>query len=112
MFIPKNEMGVFYLFSKIHKELGFEEIVSFQQYPDVIAKRNGKTVKIELEYRLTNFRNHFGDYRKSTPYPLYSEGKRQFSKEDIDIIICWTKDGNIEYPVEIIELKPKNIDKA
>lgn len=45
-FTPKNEMGVMYLFSRHHEELGFEKIIHVQtQFPDIIALREGKEVK-------------------------------------------------------------------
>lgn len=123
MFVPKNEMGVFYLFSKIHKKLGFEEIVSFQKFPDIMAKRNGKIVQIELEYKLSGFRHHFydfvpnGPYAQDSPYGTYSKGKRDFKDEKVDYVICWRKDMEIQYPVKIIELQNeiannKKADKA
>jgi len=64
-FTPKNEKGVFYLFSRIHEKIGFEKIISFQQWPDIIAKRNGKTVRIELEFKLSDFLRHH--YRITKP---------------------------------------------
>ena len=52
MFIPRNEPGVVYLFSRFHEKLGFEEIVDISTLtPDMIAKRNGKQVRIELEFK-------------------------------------------------------------
>lgn len=66
MFIPTNEMGVFYLFSRYHKELGFEEIINITSYfPDIMALRDGKEVKIELEFLLSSFKSHYL-YREST----------------------------------------------
>ena len=66
MFIPKNEMGVFYLFSRHHEELGFEEIIDITaRFPDITALRDGKEVKIELEFLLSSFKSHYL-YREST----------------------------------------------
>ena len=77
MFIPKNEPGVFYLFSRFHEKLGFEEIVDVSTIaPDVIAKRKGEQVHIELEYKSSRAISH---YRVAEEDPR--EGK-------------WTKDGN------------------
>jgi len=60
-FIPKNEMGVFYLFSRYHEKLGIEKILKFNlnKFPDVIALKAGKTVKIEIEYKLRGFLRHY-----------------------------------------------------
>jgi len=59
MFEPMNEKGVEYLFYKNHEKLGFESIISFNQFPDIIAKRNGEIVCIELEYRLSHLNKHY-----------------------------------------------------
>jgi len=57
---PSNECGVFYYFSKYHKLLGFEKIIKLTtQFPDVTAIRDAKKVRIELEYKLSSFRNHY-----------------------------------------------------
>lgn len=51
MFIPKNEQGVVYLFSKYHEKLGFEKILHIStHFPDVIAVRDGKEIRVELEF--------------------------------------------------------------
>lgn len=104
MFEPTNEMGVFYLFSKYHKELEFEEILSFQKFPDVIALRDGIPVRIELEYKASRFHHHFKGHRRATPWVSYLPGKRIFKEDPVDIVICWRKDKPLEYPVEVIEL--------
>ncbi|RPJ55699.1 MAG: hypothetical protein EHM12_11715 [Dehalococcoidia bacterium] len=59
MFEVTNEKGVEYLFNLYHEELGFEEMVSFNRFPDITAIRNGKKVKIELEYNLFTFLKHY-----------------------------------------------------
>jgi hypothetical protein len=60
MLIPRNEPGVFYLFSRFHEKLGFEEIIDVSTLtPDVIAKRNGKRVNIELEYKSSDALEHY-----------------------------------------------------
>jgi hypothetical protein len=77
MFTPRNEPGVFYLFARHHEKLGFEEIVDVSTLtPDVIAKRNGKQVRIELEYKSSGAISH---YRVLDEDPR--EGK-------------WTKEGD------------------
>lgn len=65
-FIPKNEIGVVYLFSRHHEELGFEKIIDITtRFPDITALREGKEVKIELEFLLSSFKSHYL-YRQST----------------------------------------------
>jgi len=60
MFIPVNEQGVVYLFSRYREKLGFEEIFHIgTRFPDVIAVRNGKHVSIELEYKLSGLLYHY-----------------------------------------------------
>ena len=60
MFIPRNEPGVVYLFSRFHEKLGFEEIVDISTLtPDVTAKRNGKQVAIELEFKSSSVIRHY-----------------------------------------------------
>jgi len=47
---PTNEKGVFYLFSRNHEKLGFEEIKEFVDgTPDLIALEGGKEVGLEIE---------------------------------------------------------------
>ena len=67
MLNPKNELEVLYWFSRLHEKLGFEEIlrIRFGKFPDVIAKRDGKVVKVELEYKLSRFKDHYYAYRPS-----------------------------------------------
>jgi len=60
MFIPKNEQGVIYLFSRYHEELGFEKILHIgTRFPDITAIRNGEEIKIELEFLLSGFQSHY-----------------------------------------------------
>lgn len=57
---PTNEKGVFYLFSRHHEELGFEEIVEFiDGTPDLRAIRNGKEVGVELENKASGAFSHY-----------------------------------------------------
>jgi len=59
-FVPENELGVLYLFARNHRKLGFEKIVKITgEFPDIIAIRNGKLVKIELEYKISRFLRHY-----------------------------------------------------
>jgi len=60
MFIPRNELGVLYLFSRLHEKMGFEEVVDVSPLtPDIIAKRNGKQVFIELEFKSGGAFSHY-----------------------------------------------------
>ena len=60
VFTPTNEQGVVYLFSKYHEKLGFEKILHITtHFPDVIAKRNGKKTRIELEFLLSELQSHY-----------------------------------------------------
>ena len=58
---PENEAETVYLFSKYHKKLGFDKILKISSclFPDIIAKRGRKTVKIEMEYKLSSFMYHY-----------------------------------------------------
>lgn len=59
-------MGVVYLFSRHHEKLGFEEIIDISsQFTDVTALRDGKEVKVELEFLLSSFKSHYL-YKEST----------------------------------------------
>lgn len=60
MFIPKNEQGVIYLFSRYHEKLGFEKIQHITtHFPDVIAISDGKEIRIELEFLLSGILSHY-----------------------------------------------------
>ncbi len=163
VFVPKNEQGVFYLFSKHHRELGFEKIIDVgTQFPDVTALRNGNEVKVELEFLLSSFKGHYV-YKKTTDkgywkwdeenemwrifnpnnnrfldvselelklndagrkklgFPsarvIVKDNAEKFStnwkgeliyktlKGEVDFIICWEKDCDIEDDIEVIVLK-------
>jgi len=42
LFVPTNEQGVIYLFSRYHEKLGFEKMLYIgTRFPDVIAMRDG-----------------------------------------------------------------------
>ena len=61
-FSPKNEQGVFYLFSRNHERLGFKEIIKINQNeaPDIFAiNDNGEKVGIELEYESRRVFEHY-----------------------------------------------------
>lgn len=88
---PVNEMGVVFLFGMLAEELGFAVESVQAGFPDCGAKRKLKKdrwqrVRIEFEYRSSNFLQH---------------------KHDIsgcDLIVCWEHDWR-DCPLEIICLK-------
>ena len=85
--IPKNEMGVVALFSHYFGVLGFEKITCIQtQFPDCLAIRNNKEVRIEFE--------------------LYSS-RFDHDIRGCDVVVCWKKDKELPGKIEIIELKHK-----
>jgi len=91
LFEPQTEQEVVYLFSQLHRELGFPYIIKFQEsFPDVIVLDGNRELKrIEIEKFASDFINH-----KHPP-------------EECDFIICWENDLT-EIPEEfpqIISLK-------
>lgn len=93
VYSPVNELGVIFLFGKLHKELGFEITIIRSAFPDCIARRKltddkWEEVKIEFEYESLNFKLH------------------KHKASECDIIVCW-KDNWKKCPsnLEIIELK-------
>ena len=58
--IPSCEKHIEYLFARFHHLLGFERVLEFQNvFPDVIALRNGKVTRVELEYNLMSAKIHY-----------------------------------------------------
>lgn len=100
-YAPVNENGVVFLFAAIADKLGFRVIHIQSAFPDCIALRLTRAgrkgnistqVKIEFEYRSSNFFQHKHDYRQC------------------NYIVCWEDDTpNPPASIEIIELK-KEID--
>jgi len=91
-YAPENELGVVFLFSQGAKKLQFRVEQIRPQYPDCIAYRKignlEKRVRIEFEYKSSNFRSHKHD------------------PKDCDCIICWHHDWpGAPKHLEIIELK-------
>ena len=85
---PKFETGVISLFSKVHRELGFSFLkVLRDKYPDCIAEKRGKEVRIEFEKKSSNFEAQKHDPKKC------------------DYIVCWTNDLGALAPIKVIELK-------
>jgi len=61
--IPNCEKHIEYLFARFHHLLGFERVLDFRNwFPDVIALRNGKITRVELEYNLMSAKTHYYIY--------------------------------------------------
>jgi hypothetical protein len=91
-YAPENELGVVFLFSQIAKRLQFRIETIRAAYPDCIAYRHAgdreKRVRIEFEFRSSNFRAHKHD------------------PKDCDCIVCWDHDWpGVPDHIEVIELK-------
>lgn len=71
---PENEQGVVYLFSHLARRFGLRVERVQAGFPDCIATRAGKRVRIEFEYRSRNFAQHRHDPSKC------------------DWIVCWIHD--------------------
>src|SRR5215469_10404960 len=93
-YAPEGELGVVFLFAAVAKKLQFSSIEKMQAaYPDCIAYRHvgnsEKRVRIEFEYRSSNFRRQGHDPRLC------------------DCIVCWHHDcPTIPRRIEVISLKP------
>ena len=91
-YAPENELGVVYLFSRIAARLQFRIEKIRAAYPDCIAYRHAgdreKLVRIEFEFRSSNFRAHKHDAKAC------------------DCIVCWDHDWpGVPDHIEVIELK-------
>jgi len=74
-YAPNNEQGVIFLFSQVARKKYGLRIERIQAgYPDCIAIRQGKRIRIEFEYRSRNFVQHKHDPKKC------------------DWIVCWIHD--------------------
>lgn len=87
-YAPTNEQGVVYLFGRLAPRLGFHVEVVQTAFPDCIARRNGKTCRIEFEFRASSYKAH---------------------PPTADVIVCWDNDWDHRPKkfrhLEIIELK-------
>jgi len=88
-YAPNNEQGVIYLFSYLAREkfgLHIEKIRA--GFPDCIAYRQGKRIRIEFEYRSHNFCTHKHCIR------------------DCDWIVCWIHDWpGVPSRIRVVELR-------
>jgi hypothetical protein len=86
-YAPTNEQGVVFLFGRLAPRLGFQVEDVHVGFPDCWARRRGKTLSIEFEFRASKY-NH---------------------PPTADVIVCWENDW--ETPprecghIEIIDLK-------
>jgi hypothetical protein len=87
-YAPENEQGVVYLFASLQKKYGVRIAQIQSGYPDCIAYHGEKRIRIEFEYRSSNFVQHKHDPNKC------------------DWIVCWKHDSyNIPKRIRIIELR-------
>jgi hypothetical protein len=91
-FAPTNEMGVVFLFADVASKLGYRIELIQSRFPDCIAyQRRGddeKKVRIEFEFRSSNFRVH------------------GHSPRLCDTIVCWHHDWpEVPARIEVVELK-------
>ena len=91
---PRNEAGVIILFSLVMKQLGFSGIIQAQgNFPDCIARKRGRSVPVEFEFKAKTFlaHNHDRDLKR---------GKCT--------VICWEDNWpNPPKNIEIISLSKK-----
>lgn len=73
-FTPRNENGVVYLFALAAEKLGFQVQSVQAAFPDCLATWGRKRVRIEFEFRSSNFERHGHDAKKC------------------DLIVCWKHD--------------------
>lgn len=96
-YAPENELGVVFLFGKMHKNLGFPEIDVVQpQFPDCWAyQRVGggtRRVWIEFEFRSRSFKAHLSDLKGLHP--------------ERGLVVCWENNGpEVRKYADVIELK-------
>jgi hypothetical protein len=78
-YAPENEMGVVFVFSHLARKLGYEIDLIRPGCPDCVAYRDGKRVRIEFEYRSSNFARHRHDPKKCDflPAGTHAAGRGQ-----------------------------------
>lgn len=88
-FAPTYELGVIFLFGHLAADLGFDVEIIRPQFPDCLAKRKGKRVRIEFELWASSYANH--------------------DAKGADTIVCWENDWESRPEkfrhLEIIDLK-------
>ena len=88
-FAPNNEQGVVYLFSHLARRRFGLRVERVQAgYPDCLAYKDGKRVRIEFEYRSRNFVAH------------------RHAPSDCDWIVCWIHDWPaVPSRLRVVELR-------
>lgn len=90
-YAPTTESGVVLLFGMLAKRLGFSVEMVRPQFPDCIAMRHGRRLRIEFEMWASSFEAHRHD----------SAG--------VDMVVCWENDwearGKEYRGIEILSLK-------
>ena len=87
-FAPENEQGVVFLFSHLAKKFGVHVEKVQKNYPDCIATKDGKRIRIEFEFRSRNFHQH------------------RHSAKACDWIVCWIHDWpSVPDNLRVIELR-------
>lgn len=85
---PVNELGVVFLFGSLARSLGFRVERIRPQFPDAVAVRAGRRVRIEFEFRSSSFRVHGHDRR------------------GCDVLVCWEHDWpSCPESIEVVELR-------
>ena len=86
---PTNELGVIYLFSQLaRKRYGLHVEAIQAAFPDCIAYRNNKKVRIEFEYKSRNFLLH------------------GHNPEQCDWLVCWAHNWPaVPENIRVIELR-------
>ncbi len=88
-YAPENEFGVVYLFSHLaRRRFGLRVEKVRAGYPDCIAVRDGRRLRIEFEYRSRNFALHRHD------------------PKHCDWIVCWIHDWpQVPRRIRVVELR-------
>jgi hypothetical protein len=105
---PVNEQGVVFVFSKIHKEIGFPRVECVQQYfPDCRAEctRTSKKTRANIEFK----------HLCSTAFKKKRDIEK-YRSQKINYLICWDNDSKANTTkfsiagIEVISLK-KELEK-
>lgn len=88
-YAPENELGVVYLFSHLaQRKLGLRVDRIRSGFPDCIAYRDGRRIRIEFEFRSRNFAQH------------------RHNRRACDWIVCWIHDWPSCPPsLRVVELR-------
>lgn len=92
VYAPTNELGVVLLFGSLAPKLGYSVEWVHPRFPDCTATYRGERVRIEFEFRASDFKSHGHDPRGA------------------DHIVCWENDLQPAPPryrhLKVISLKP------